>query len=90
MPRILPAGAGKIGGTITVMLRETSAWGLKVIDAYADAMHDVAAVGIVYEADDVTNAGERRQILKGVIAVISVLPYDLNGPLVRSQSPRHW
>ena len=90
MPRILLAGAGKVDGTNTVMLRETGDWGLKVIDTYADALHVVAAVGIVNEAVDVTNGGERRQVLEGVIAAISALPYGLNGPLVRSRSPRHW
>ena len=59
-------------------------WDLKVIDAHEEALREVAAAGIVTEALDITDAVERRRVIDGVTAVISALPYDLNGPLAES------
>ena len=84
MTRVLLAGAGKIGGTIAAMLHESGDWDLKVIDAHEAALREIAAAGIVTEALDITDAAERRRAIDGVTAVISALPYDLNGPLAES------
>ena len=63
------------------MLHEGGDWDLKVIDAHEEALRDISATGIACEALDITDAAERRRVIEGVTAVISALPYDLNGPL---------
>ena len=81
---MLLTGAGKIGGTIAAMLHESGGWDLKVVDTHDDALNDIAALGIPCEAVDITKLEERSRVIDGVTAVISTLPYDLNGPLAES------
>ena len=84
MTRVLLAGAGKIGGTIAAMLQESGDWDLKVVDTHEESLRDIEALGVTCEAVDITDEGERRRAIEGADALVSALPYDLNGPVAET------
>ncbi len=76
-------GLGKVGELVAVMLGES---GFKVIgyDASPRDLSQLDAGGFEVRALDVTDDGALREALRGVDAIISCLPYNLNVPVAEA------
>ena len=79
MDSILVVGAGKIGGTIADMLRQTGDYAVTVADRSAAALEALARTGIATLELDIADTVALRAAMKGRYAVLSAAPYHLTG-----------
>ena len=84
MESILVVGAGKIGGTIADMLRQTGDYAVTVADRSAAALDALARTGIATLELDIADTVALRAAMKGRYAVLSAAPYHLTGHVAQA------
>lgn len=85
MRSVLLLGAGKIGVAIAKYLSEGGDYDLTVADAHAPSLERIASFPRVRTLElDTTDEAALHAAIKGRQAVLSALPYQFNGPVVRA------
>jgi len=84
MTPLILLGAGKIGETITHLLRECGDYALTVADQDASRLDPIAALGVTTRHADFNAAPALSELLRGQAIVISACPFYLTPVIARA------